>query len=132
MSVYDGMDVTRVLQVAMKTTERNHRLHANNIANADTPNYHPTSLNFQKTMLNELQERGGISLRKNRPRHLEFTSARPELEKRVGMSKNDHNMVDLDVELTKMTKNASDYGTYAQLMRKYYTQTTDMLQSLNR
>lgn len=124
--------VPAILQAGMKTAYLNQRLIANNIANADTPNYRPVELKFEETLQAMLAGRGMISLRKSYPRHLEFSSFRPLLLSRSRTAKNDRNSVDTDEQLLKMSENASKFGVYARLMSKRFSETVEMLRQLNR
>jgi len=128
----DRYDVPAILQAGMKTAYLNQRLLANNIANADTPNFRPTELKFQETLLAHLQGSGIVSLRKTHPRHMEFTSFRPQLISKSRIAKNDQNNVDLDEQLVKMAENASRFGMYTRLMSKRFSETVEMLRQLNR
>jgi len=125
-------DVPSILQAGMKTAYLNQRLIANNIANADTPRFRPTELKFQETLLAQLQGRGMVSLRKNHPRHMAFSSFRPELLSESRTAKNDQNNVDLDDQLIKMSENASRFGMYTRLLSKRFAETVEMLRQLNR
>ena len=132
MTPFAGVDTIRVLTGGLKTAEANHRLIANNIANADTPNFSPAELDFQKTLRDTLEGRGGFELRTTRPRHLDFRAERPQFERLAFLSKNDYNKVDLDDQLVKLGENASRYTTYARLLRKKFEGQKSMLTALGR
>ena len=132
MAAFAGIDTSHLLLQAMKTAELNHRVIANNLANVDTPHYNATELDFQKTLREALEGRGGFALRTTRPRHLDYTSNRPQFERLAFLSKNDYNKVDLDVELTKLAENRGKYTTYARLLTKRFEQTKRMLNDLSR
>ena len=70
MPPFAGVDAVRLLHQGMKTAALNHRIIANNIANADTPNYNPVKLDFQATMRAALEGRDRFWLRRGRPRHI--------------------------------------------------------------
>lgn len=132
MNALSGISVEHVLTAAIRTTEMNHRFIANNIANADTPGYSPVVMDFQKTLREQVHGRGGFSLRKSRPRHMSFSSQRPQLEQRVRLSKNDFNKVDLDEEVARLAENTSKHTTYTMLLSKRFDEAVNMLRSLNR
>ena len=132
MSALSGIGVEQALTAAVRVTEVNHRYIANNIANADTPGYSPVVMDFQKTLREQLHGRGGFSLRESRPRHMSFTSHRPQLERRVRISKNDFNKVDLDEEVARLAENTSNHTTYTMLLNKRFEETVNMLRTLNR
>jgi flagellar basal-body rod protein FlgB len=129
---FAGIDAADVLLGAMKAAELNHRYIANNIANADTPNYTPVHLDFQKTLRAAIEGRGGITLRTSRPRHLDYTQHRPQFERLAFLSKNDYNKVDLDDQIAKLSDNTGQYVAYSALLTKRFDQTKTMLNDLKR
>ena len=132
MAAFAGVDTSRVLIEAMKTAELSHRYIANNIANVDTPHYNATEVDFQKTLRDALQGRGGFALRTDRPRHLSFTQHRPQFEGLAFLSKNDYNKVYLDDQMAKLSQNSGRYMTYARLLTKRFERTKRMLNDLAR
>ncbi len=132
MTAFVGMTVEQVLHKAVTATEANHRFIANNIANVDTPGYNPVTLDFQKTLREELYGRGGLSLRRSRPRHMTFASRRLQFEDQVSLSKNDFNKVNLDEEIVKLSENTSRNATYSLLLGRRFEETLNMLRTLGR
>ncbi len=132
MAALAGYDTSTVLYQAMRAAELNHRYLANNIANVDTPHYNPVELDFQKTLREALEGRGGVALRTTRPRHLGFISHRPQFERLAFLSKNDYNKVDLDDQMAKLGQNTGKYTTYARLLAKRFEQTKSVLTALGR
>lgn len=129
MEALSGVSVTRALVTGMQVAQANHRIIANNIANIDTPGYNPISLDFQGTLRNALEGRGGISLRRTRPRHLDAERFRPEIKGLVFSSKNDYNKVDMDVEIANLSKNTSRYNLFGSLLVKQFQMVKSMLNS---
>jgi flagellar basal-body rod protein FlgB len=127
---FAGVDTTRLLVEAMKVTQENHRILANNIANVDTPNFNPTELDFQATLRNAIEGRGRISLRRTQPQHFERVVHRPEFERLGFLSKNDYNKVDLDDQMAKLAENTGRYTTYASLVIKQFEEVKNMLTAL--
>ena len=130
MAPFAGVDISSVLVGAMKTAEMNHRLLANNIANADTPHFNPSELDFQKTLADMIEGRGGIALRTSRPRHLDFNQRRPAFARLVKSSKNDYNKVDLDDQMAKLSANTGKYNTYGLLLGKRFEMAKGLLNQL--
>ncbi len=130
MQAYAAVDATRLLQQAMKVSELNHRLIANNIANADTPHYKPKNLDFQQTLRAELEGRGRVVLRKTQDQHFDVGRNQPEFESIAFLSKNDYNEVDLDVQVAKLQENTGRYTVYGSLLSKRMRAVTHMLDSL--
>lgn len=130
MPPFPGVDVVRLLQEGMRTAALNHRLIANNIANADTPDYNPVHLDFQSALRAALEGSDRVSLRKTQVRHL--NAARPLLkfERLAILSKNDYNKVDLDEEMVRLSDNTSKYTIYSALLAKHFRMTRNMLTTL--
>lgn len=132
MAMFGMMGTASLLQSAMSVASLNHRIIANNIANADTPHFTPTTLDFQKTLNAAVAGGGHTALRTSRPRHLDLSRAVTSLEDRTVLSKNDFNQVDLDLELAKLAENRGNYMVYSRLLAKKTQMTADMLDSLAR
>lgn len=127
MSLFQGVNSTTLLVNAMNVAQDNHRIIANNIANADTPGYNPVRLDFQATLRNALEGRGGIRLRRTRPQHLEASHFRPSYAQLVRTSKNDLNKVDVDEEMAQLSENAGRYNVYGSLLVKQFQMTKNLL-----
>ena len=108
----------------------NHRIIANNVANADTPNYNAVRMDFQATLRAALEGRDRVSLRKTQARHLDSVRYLAEFDNLAISSKNDYNKVDLEEEMARLSANTSDYTTYGSLLVKYFQQTKNMLNTL--
>jgi len=128
----DGFNSNQVLIGAMKTAEANHRLIANNIANADTPHFAPAEMDFQKTLKAMLDGRSHAALRTSRFRRFGMAHRRTNTDRQSEVSKNDFNMVNLDVELAKMAENRGRYTTYARILSKKFQMRDDVISSLAR
>jgi flagellar basal-body rod protein FlgB len=114
----------------MKVSELNHRLLANNIANADTPHYRPKTLDFQETLRAEVEGRGRVVLRKTQGQHFDVSRNHPEFESIAFLSKNDYNEVDLDVQMSKLQENTGRYTVYSSLLTKRFRSVTHMLDTV--
>jgi len=130
MIPFGGIDTAQLLQDALRVTELNQKLIANNIANADTPNYNPARLDFQATLKRAVEGRGTFQLRGTDPRHFDTTRALPEFRSLAILSKNDYNKVDLEEEMTELSKNTGRYTTYSSLLIKGFRQYRDMLSNV--
>lgn len=129
---FGNFDASQVLLSGMKTAAVRHKYLANNIANADTPNFTPTEVDFRKTLRATLEGRGDIALRTSHPRHLDFRKHHTNFEGLAYLSKNDYNKVDLDDQLSKLAENRGKYTTYARLLSKKFEMTNGLLESLAR
>jgi flagellar basal-body rod protein FlgB len=125
-----GVDTTRLLVEAMKVAELNHKYLANNVANADTPRFNPTRLDFQKTLRAAMEGRGQVVLRTTDSRHLDFAHARPYTDRVAHSSKNDYNKVDIDQEMAALSENTGNYTLYGSLLVKRFQVVKNMLTSL--
>lgn len=127
---YEGVSSVQLLQEAMRTCVQNHTVIANNIANADTPNFTPSKLDFQGTLNEALEGRGRFSLRKTQARHLDISREIPRFEHIALSSKNDYNKVDLEQEMADLSENTGKYTIYGSLLVKQFKQAKDMLAGL--
>ena len=130
LTPFAGVDTTRLLVESMKVARENHRVLANNIANAETPHYNPVELDFQATLRAALGGRGRVSLRRTQPRHFDVQFHRPKFERLAILSKNDYNKVDLDDQMAKLAQNTGRYTTYGSLLVKQFEQIKNMLTQL--
>lgn len=127
VAAFQGIDVTQLLVSGMKLAQDNHRIIANNIANADTPNYNPLRLDFEATLRRELEGSGRFSLRKTRAQHLDSQRFRPETGHLTFLAKNDDNKVDIEEEMAELSKNTGRYTTYGSMVTKKFQMATNML-----
>jgi len=127
---FAGVDTVTLLTEGMKVAVRNQALIANNIANADTPKYNPTRLDFQTSLRDALGGRGRVELRTTQARHLEATREMPRFERLALSSKNDYNKVDLEQEMADLAENTGRYTTYSSLLAKHFREVKDMLSTL--
>ncbi len=130
MIPYAGVDVGRLLQEGMRTAELNQRFIANNIANAETPNYNPARLDFQATLRAAVEGRGRAGLRTTQARHIVAQRHRPRFERFTPGSRNDYNKVDLEVEMADLSENTSNYTTWAALLNKRFQMVKNTLNDL--
>ncbi len=110
--------------------EFNQRIIANNIANADTPNYNSVNMDFQATLRAAIEGKGRLQLRRTHARHLEATRERPQFESLAFLSKNDYNKVDLDEQMAKLSENTGRYTIYGSLLVKHFETVKNMLTNI--
>ncbi|MFP6582265.1 MAG: flagellar basal body rod protein FlgB [Candidatus Hydrogenedentota bacterium] len=127
MSVFSGVSTVDLLASAMGVAQDNHRIIANNIANADTPGYTPVKLDFQGTLRSAIGGRGRISLRSTRPQHLQREFGTPRTHRFRSTSTNDGNKVELEMEIAALSKNTRKYSLYASILAKQFQMTKYML-----
>lgn len=127
MSLFAGISTVDVLAGAMSVAQDNHKLISNNIANADTPGYTPTKIDFHGTLRNALEGQGRITLRNTRPRHIQASYFKPTLDPQALISKNDGNRVDLEMEIAELAKNTGRYTLYGSILKKQFQMIKNML-----
>ncbi|EDP73026.1 flagellar basal body rod protein FlgB [Hydrogenivirga sp. 128-5-R1-1] len=107
-------DLDKISETASYFLERT-KIIQSNIANADTPNYKPKDLVFEK-VLNE-----NIQLKKDDPRHLS-PDTKLEIKKYIVedsyYSGYDKNKVDVEHELAKLSESSIMYKTLLEVMKK--------------
>lgn len=89
-----------------------------NIANADTPNYKPKELLFEK----ELQK--SLSLKRDNPKHIDpyVSSSQSFKEVEIGMIRGyDKNRVDLQEELAKLAESSIMYKSLSESLKKEFS-----------
>lgn len=104
------------LKVAMDVQLKRQELHAQNIANAETPGYKRKYVAFEEYLQ---ESKAKVRLVTTHERHLPPSSrtvvARQVTQKSTSVT-NDKNNVDIDMEITEMVKNALRYQTLSRLM----------------
>jgi flagellar basal-body rod protein FlgB len=94
---------------------------ANNIANADTPNYKSQQVSFEEQLLQAINgERSpGLAMQLTDPGHIETgeSSGHPliTVNQTNSILRNDGNNVDIDLEMTNLAETALRYQALAQL-----------------
>ncbi|MBF0274168.1 MAG: flagellar basal body rod protein FlgB [Nitrospinae bacterium] len=119
MKIY-GAEFTN-LEKALKLQSGKHLVHASNIANVSTPKYQALEYSFEKNLKEVYSEKGDAGfLTKTNPNHLSPYSP-PKIKKSNDpISRIDGNNVNIDKELTNVSKNNFDYNsTLAFLTSKY-------------
>lgn len=132
MAAFGTSGVASLLQSAMSVAALNHRIIANNIANADTPHFTPATLDFQATLNAAVAGGSHAALRTSRFRHLDSGGPVMDLEKRTVLAKNDFNQVDLEGELVKLAENRSRFTLYSQVLSNDFQRQEQLLDFLNR
>jgi len=106
------------LKVAMDVSMLRQEIHAQNLANAETPGYKRRYVVFE-SILQKVMDESKIKLKTTNPRHIKFykTQVRPiVLRDRSTSYRNDGNNVDVDVEVVEMVKNGLKYQVLTRLM----------------
>lgn len=110
------------------------QVHANNIANVNTPGYKRHFVSFDNALQNAINS-DSISLKTDNPRQISYDSnwrsVRPteKIEYNTS-SRNDGNNVDIDYEIAQMTKNTLKYQIVAELTSRLVSRYTTVLREV--
>ena len=107
---------------------RNHELILNNVANADTPNFKPFSMNVEEALQRDLPTTASARLEQTDGQHLPGapTSDDPSAVAQRSaddplLLRGDRNGVDIDLEMTALAKNSLLYKASAQLVASKFS-----------
>ena len=102
---------------------RNHEMILNNVANADTPNFKPFSVNVEQAIQKERRGLPDASMQRTDPRHLPGQPVAEETTDRVRkeesdplLFRGDGNGVDIDAEMAALAKNSLLYRASSQII----------------
>jgi flagellar basal-body rod protein FlgB len=106
---------TDAFQKALDASALREQVIANNIANAETPNFKSSSVEFENLLQKERQEQGAIAAKRTHSKHLEFTGGGEEVEAVVVKNTSttqrmDGNNVDIDYQNAQLAKNQIYYN----------------------
>jgi len=96
---------------------------ASNIANADTPYYRPKDIRFEEALKAQMKKANTLQLAKTDAMHLdgfiEDKNNKPIVFYRDGhLARNDGNSVDIDIEMSEMSKNIIGYNATIAAIKK--------------
>ncbi|MFN6991685.1 MAG: flagellar basal body rod protein FlgB [Fervidobacterium sp.] len=104
------------LKTAMDVQMKRQELHAQNIANAETPGYKRKYVTFEEYFQeSKMKLRLSQTNEKHLPRFTKTITAKEVTQKNTNLT-NDKNNVDIDMEMTEMVKDALRYQTLSRLM----------------
>jgi len=107
----------QTLKVAMDVSMLRQSVHAQNIANAETPGYKRKYVVFEELLKEASRIRLATTHEGHIPSSQSLPRARIELDKQA-FYRNDQNGVDVDYEVTQMVANGLRYEVLARLMSK--------------
>jgi len=111
------------LNKAMDLSWRRGKVLASNVANAETPKYRASELDFGKELEKAFGSSDGQQVMRTHVSHMEITqdsSARMRADL-TGVTKADGNNVDIDLQMAALTNNGSDYTNAVQLMKHKFS-----------
>lgn len=103
-----------------------HKALANNVANANTPNYKRQDVDFISVLRKEQGENKPLPLKTTSKSHVKASSFRQEhfssfvLQKNTSY-RNDKNNVDIEVEMAEVAKNALYYNTLSRQIDEQFS-----------
>ncbi len=104
------------LKTAMDVQLKRQELHAQNIANAETPGYKRKYVAFEEYLQeSKMKLKLSTTSQKHLPSFPKVVTAKQITMKDTSVT-NDGNNVDIDMEVTEMTKNALRYQVLSRLM----------------
>ncbi|WP_423799760.1 flagellar basal body rod protein FlgB [Neobacillus sp. SAB-20_R2A] len=110
MSILQNINL---VQRALDASVLRHNAISNNIANVNTPNYKPQKVIFEDILKQELSGAGFDGKRTN-AKHIPIgiaASSKPLVTQEPTVMQNSGNGVDMDSEMTELTKNSIWYQT---------------------
>ncbi len=105
-----------LLERGLDTSWLRQEVIAQNIANANTPNYKSKRVEFESAFLSALDDRTGFTAKRTRAKHISFGDATDPADVSPAVVANDHytmrmdgNNVDIDQENVELAKNTLRY-----------------------
>lgn len=110
------------LERSLDLRARQHEMILSNVANADTPNYTPFSMNVERALQEGVSDPTSSMLVRTDENHLSGDSIAGDseidttfAEENALLFRGDQNRVDIDAEMTQLAKNGLLYKTSAQI-----------------
>ncbi|MCK8823558.1 flagellar basal body rod protein FlgB [Fuchsiella alkaliacetigena] len=132
MSNFLDTQTTSVLHQALDGHQLKHQAISNNIANVDTPNYKRQKVDFKSQLADSLNKQG-LSLAGTNARHITNGSNsdtfNPQIESTSGSDflRNDKNNVDIDYEMTALSKNTLEYQAVSDSLARNLQRVSDAI-----
>ncbi|MCE3013608.1 MAG: flagellar basal body rod protein FlgB [Proteobacteria bacterium] len=114
----------QALSTSLKFREMRQELGTSNVANAQTPGYKATKLDFEEALSRALDVDGNLSMNTADDQHFNvggggFNNLEPEVyENPNGVVSENGNTVDVEAEMAQMAENKIMYDTTVQLINK--------------
>jgi flagellar basal-body rod protein FlgB len=131
MGAIGANEVTAALERSLPVLEASQRVLANNVANANTPNFVPTRVSFEDSLRQAIHNGAPlIPLKRTHERHLMLQAQQPALVAGPDVytaSRTDQSKFDVDREMVELLKNSSRYDIFSSILRDRYQQTREVL-----
>lgn len=107
------------LNKAMDLSWRRGQVITSNIANAETPKYRATELEFGKELEKAFNTNAGEQVMRTHTTHMDIerNGSSRMVADLTGMTKADGNNVDIDLQMAALANNGSDFSNAVQLMK---------------
>jgi flagellar basal-body rod protein FlgB len=107
------------LNKAMDLSWRRGQVITSNIANAETPKYRATELEFGKELEKAFNTTAGDQVMKTHTTHMDIerNGSSRMVADLTGITKADGNNVDIDLQMAALANNGSDFSNAVQLMK---------------
>ncbi len=120
-----GEEKLRVLKAALGAYSERGKVHAANVANAETPGWRSREVRFEEDLQLALRTRNGAEPARTDARHLPGTSMLPEgrvyaRNPTSAVSGNGINDVEIDREMADIAENTIKYTVAAELVARTY------------
>lgn len=124
-----GLSVNNMnlLQKGLDVAWKRNEVIGDNIANADTPNFKASRVEFEDILKSELNDTGGTAMKTTNPKHMNaggsaINSIQPVIRQDDSVSMRlDGNNVDVENEMTELAKNNLLYQTLIQKMTSQFS-----------
>jgi len=109
------------------------RVLADNIANADTPNFKRSDVSFDNVLQAALQKKdaGQITLKRTSSLHMSATGMTRDnfvIQDQNTTFRNDGNNVDIDIEMTKLAENTLHYNALSRSLSSHLSMLKQVIQ----
>jgi flagellar basal-body rod protein FlgB len=108
------------LEKMLDLSWRRNQVIASNVANAETPGYRASDLNFAGELKRAFGEAAGQGVSQTHAKHLDLAASgkafiQPDL---TGQTKADGNNVDIDIQMGQLSFNSGRYSSATRYLRK--------------
>lgn len=116
--INDMFDNVNLLEKGLDASWLKNQAITNNIANADTPGFKASHVEFESVFKAALQDDGGFKAKTTNAKHIDFSSSEDNIKPIVTTDANtayrmDGNNVDIDYENLELAKNTIYYNELA-------------------
>lgn len=115
-----------LVERSLDASAMRHKAISNNLANAETPGYQPQRVVFEQTLKEAMNASTSFAGKMTDARHIPIGSQAqlpsPYLMEEKAIVNNDGNGVDVDYEMTALSKNSLWYNALAQQMNHEFNQ----------